>query len=59
MGDQFPKSVIEKDRQMHKVNFKQWGDGWKCYHCNFRVEWSIQKARLHSKTHLNTKERIG
>lgn len=56
MGNQFPKSVIDKDWQMRGVHFKMWGDGWKCDHCNFRVEWSIKKAREHSKTHLNKRE---
>ena len=55
-GDQISKIVIAKDNLMRQVHFKMWGDGWKCYHCNFRVEWSITKARLHSKTHLNQME---
>lgn len=58
-GDQISKVVIEQDRKMHKYHFKYWGgDHWKCYHCNFRVDWSIRKARLHSKIHLNKGEEM-
>ena len=45
---QISKSTIEQDRKMSKYDFKFWGgDHWKCNHCNFRVDWSITKARNH------------
>jgi hypothetical protein len=47
MSDQFPRKNIENDRLMQMYDFHQIYDGWKCDHCNKKVEWKVKEAESH------------
>lgn len=55
MSDQFPRKLIELDREMRVFGFSLWGDSWKCDKCTFRAEHTAE-AEEHEKTHKKLEE---
>jgi len=46
-GDQIPHALIDQDWKMRKWSFRQWSWGFKCFHCNKMIEWSLREAKKH------------